>query len=277
MTVADDQGLSASDTVYVTVHPDKLLMDLVEVILTAQATTLSQQQLDQLKQKLVLLLGDNVKLNVRKLKIDQKTGHVVLVFYVERINKDSGKLSVIPAVEVEKILKEKFWRDFSILGSSIKEIRTVVCQNECSGHGSCDTETLACICETFWMPDIFYYWGVSEPNCDWSVLYVIVFIFIIFLIVSGLCWGLTYSCRNRKKSTTTKAATVTRRRVKKTNYNLLKQDDENPPFSRNTLSDSDTDSDVLFENNRQKNGIRNGALKNGKSQRFTKLGRRVKT
>lgn len=43
--------------------------------------------------------------------------------------------------------------------------------------------------------------------------------------------------------------------------------------NRNTLSDdSDTDSDVLFENSRQKsNGIRNGKT------RKMKLGRRIKT
>lgn len=232
--------------------------------------------MDQLKQKLVLLLGDNVKLHVRSLDVDQKTGHVILVFYVEKIHKESGKYSIMPAVEVERILKEKFWRDFSILGSSIMEIRTVICQNDCSGHGVCDAETLACMCETFWMPDIFYYWGVSEANCNWSILYVIVFVFIIFLIISGLCWGLTYSCRNRKKTTTTATKSVSRRRVKKTNYNLLKQDDE-APFNRNTLTDSDTDSDVLFENSRQKNGLRNGTLKGNKPQRYSKLGRRVKT
>lgn len=46
--------------------------------------------------------------------------------------------------------------------------------------------------------------------------------------------------------------------------------------NRNTLSDdSDTDSDVLFENSRQKSSLRNGGAK--KTHRLTKLGRRVKT
>lgn len=114
-------------------------------------------------------------------------------------------------LDVQKILKEKFWKDYSILGSSISEIRTVLCQNDCSGHGVCDSESRACICDTFWMPDIFFYWGVTEANCDWSILYVIVFIFFVFLVISGVCWGLTYTCRNRKtKPSGTKISRPTR-------------------------------------------------------------------
>lgn len=49
--------------------------------------------------------------------------------------------------------------------------------------------------------------------------------------------------------------------------------------NRSTLSDDsdDTDSDVLFENSRQKsNGARNG-FKGSRTHKFTKLGRRIKT
>lgn len=44
LTVTDDQGLTGTDTVHITVHGDKLMMNLVEVILTAQSTSLSQEQ-----------------------------------------------------------------------------------------------------------------------------------------------------------------------------------------------------------------------------------------
>lgn len=67
--------------------------------------------------------------------------------------------------DVEKLLIDKFWRDGNILGTSISDIRTTFCQNKCSGHGICNTETRACMCETFWMPDIFYFWGVRQANC----------------------------------------------------------------------------------------------------------------
>lgn len=71
----------------------------------------------------------------------------------------------MPALEVEKILKEKFWRDYTILGTSVAGIRTTICQNDCSGHGVCNAETRDCMCQSFWMPDIFFFWGVAEANC----------------------------------------------------------------------------------------------------------------
>lgn len=185
--------------------------------------------MDQLKQKLLLLLGDNVKLNVRHVRVDDKTNHVVLVFYASRATKDGAAQSTMNGQDVQRILKEKFWKDYSILGSSISEIRTVVCQNDCSGHGSCDSETRACICDTFWMPDIFFYWGVTEANCDWSILYVIVFIFFVFLLTSGICWGLTYTCRSRKPKPTKSTTSRPTRPKRPQKYALLhSQDDEMP-------------------------------------------------
>lgn len=131
-----------------------------------------------------------------------------------------GKQVLLSGQEVETILKEKFWRDSGILGASISDIRTTICQNTCSGHGVCNSETRVCLCETFWMPDIFYFWGVSEANCgknyicnwrifepiyymlfsiDWSILYVIIGVFIGFLFLSGVCWGITCLCRRSYK------------------------------------------------------------------------------
>lgn len=131
-------------------------------------------------------------------------------------------------LDVQKTLKEKFWKDYSILGSSISEIRTLVCQNDCSDHGKCDSDSRACICETFWMPDIFFYWGITEANCDWSILYVIVFIFLLFILFSGVCYALTYTCRNRKSKTTKSSRPTRPKRPQK--YALLHtQDDAEVP------------------------------------------------
>lgn len=85
MTVTDDQGLTGTDTVSIIVHPDPLIMNLVELTLTMEAKVLTQSELDSLEQKLMLLLGDNIKFYIRDLKIEQKTKEAVLVFYVERI------------------------------------------------------------------------------------------------------------------------------------------------------------------------------------------------
>lgn len=164
LTVHDGQGLSSSDTVSIIVHPDPLIMNLIELSLTIEANVLTQSELESLQQKVLLLLGENVKLNVRELRVEQKTGHVVIIFYAQRKD-NNGLYTVMDALEVERILKEKFWRDYGLLGASIAGIRTTVCQNTCSNHGVCNAETRACMCETFWMPDVFYFWGVAEGNC----------------------------------------------------------------------------------------------------------------
>ncbi|XP_058057134.1 dyslexia-associated protein KIAA0319-like protein [Anopheles bellator] len=291
LTVHDGQGLSASDTVSIIVHPDPLLMSLVEVSITSEATVLTATELDSIEQKLTLLIGDNMaKLHVRELKVEPRTGQVVIVFYVEKKTglEDKDKVVVIPALEVERILKEKFWRDYTILGTSVVGIRTTVCQNDCSGHGVCNAETRECICQSFWMPDIFYFWGIAEANCDWSILYVIVGVLIVFFVLSGICWGITCLCRRTPKPRT---------RPKPQKYSLLQTNDEElPSFNRagTNLSDTDSDSDVLFESRSRHNGLLpvgrsgNGGLPNGELRNgtgaagghpkygVTRLGRRIK-
>uniref|UniRef100_A0A182P486 MANSC domain-containing protein n=1 Tax=Anopheles epiroticus TaxID=199890 RepID=A0A182P486_9DIPT len=287
LTVYDGQGLSASDTVSIIVHPDPLLMSLVEVTITTEATVLTATELDSIEQKLTLLIGDNMaKLHVRELKVEPRTGQVVIVFYVEKKYglEDKDKPQLMPALEVERILKEKFWRDYTILGTSVVGIRTTVCQNDCSGHGVCNAETRECICQSFWMPDIFYFWGIAEANCDWSILYVIVGLLIVFFVLSGICWGITCLCRRSAKP---------RARPKPQKYSLLQtHDEELPSFNRagTTISDSETDSDVLFESRSRQNGLLpgrsgngglpNGELRNGSTGHpkygVTRLGRRIK-
>lgn len=59
-------------------------MDLVEITLPNGVSSLTQAELDSLKQKIVLLLGD-VQLRVRELKTDHRTEAAILIFYVEKL------------------------------------------------------------------------------------------------------------------------------------------------------------------------------------------------
>lgn len=72
---------------------------------------------------------------------------------------------ILLGIVVERMLNDKMWRGSNIVGAPISDIRTTVCQNKCSGHGACNSETRACMCETFWMPSVYYFWGISEANC----------------------------------------------------------------------------------------------------------------
>lgn len=85
LTVTDAQGLMGTDTVSIIVHEDPLVMNLVELTVTVGVTVLTQAEIESLQQKMMLLLGDNVKLRVRDLRVEQKTGEAVLVFYVEKM------------------------------------------------------------------------------------------------------------------------------------------------------------------------------------------------
>lgn len=66
-------------------HPDPLLMNLVEITFTAGVSVLTEAEVQSLQQKLVLLLGNNMKLIVRDLRMEQKTGEAILIFYVEQV------------------------------------------------------------------------------------------------------------------------------------------------------------------------------------------------
>lgn len=56
LTVTDDQGLTGSEKVTITVFEDPLIMNLVEVVLTASATSLNQQEVKSCFYSLLNLL-----------------------------------------------------------------------------------------------------------------------------------------------------------------------------------------------------------------------------
>lgn len=58
-------------------------MNLVEVTFNVGASALTEAEKHSIKQKLILLLGSNLEVVIRDLRIDQKTGNAIFVFYVE--------------------------------------------------------------------------------------------------------------------------------------------------------------------------------------------------
>ncbi|EDV50405.1 dyslexia-associated protein KIAA0319 [Drosophila erecta] len=243
LTVSDDQGLTSSDTVSVNVHRDPKLLNLVQMTLPMGISVLAKSELDSVVQKLQLLLGDENKIQVRELKYDLHTDATVLVFYV-----NDGQGKALDGLQVERQLRNQLQKDASILGAFAVDIRTSVCQNDCSGHGSCNPITRACICEAFWMPSAGYFFNNQEANCDWSILYVFVGVIVGCLLLSGVFWGIACACRQSKKP---------RLRQKVQKYSLIgNKDEEAANYSRNTsLTESETDSDVLFETRTKSNGL----------------------
>lgn len=254
--VTDDQGESDEDTVSIIVKPDPEMMNLVELTLNIEASKLSESQKDSVLVKLGMLLRDASRLVVRDVRTDQ-TGRAVLIFFV------TGTAGSVPGPEVVRTLSSKLAQDSFLLQISVVNIQTTVCQNNCSGHGVCDQETRQCFCEAFWMQDLIQkYIGDGESNCGWSILYVgIALLSLLLLAMSGI-WGIICLCSRLCHPRTPND---------KTRYALLESTEQvRLPMTKDTLSDSETDSDVLFEN---RHGKSNGVKRNG----FNKPERRVKT
>ncbi|XP_060521492.1 dyslexia-associated protein KIAA0319 homolog [Cylas formicarius] len=270
LTVFDEQGLSDTDTVTVIVKNDPKLFYLVEITINVDAKFLTEAQYNNLRGKLALLVTEGSKLQVRNVRAEDGTGKAKITFYLE-----SSDGLPVSANEVVRHLRQKLKIDASLLGFSIAKLQTAICQNNCSGHGVCDELTRVCTCEAFWMHDLFkvYLETGDDSDCSWSILYVVLGLVCGVLTFFGSIWGVAYLCYRwcRRRHDT----------IKPTNYKLIEDTDDLPPFSsrKSNLSDSDTDSDVVFETRSKQSRFpesRNGhkAGRNG----FSKLGsRRVKT
>ncbi|KAJ8931838.1 hypothetical protein NQ314_015235, partial [Rhamnusium bicolor] len=241
LTVYDEQGLSDTDSVTFIVKSDPKLFYLVEITIDVDAKSLTEAQYNSLKGKLALLVKDGSTLQVRSVRPEVGSGKAMLTFYVE-----SAEGMPISANEVVHHLREKLRVDASLLRFSIAKLQTAICQNNCSGHGVCNEQTRKCECEAFWMQDMFkvYLKTDEDSDCSWSILYVVLGMICSVVLFLGTLWGMVYLFSSRKSN----------------------------------ISDSDTDSDVVFESRSKpprfsdsRNGHKPG--RNG----FPKLGRRIKT
>ncbi|XP_068081362.1 dyslexia-associated protein KIAA0319-like protein isoform X2 [Anabrus simplex] len=270
LRVVDEQGAADEDSVSIILKADPYLHELVELTLNVEGQRLTKAQQDSLEMKLALLLRDDAIIHVRDLRVEDHTGRAVFIFYVE--HKTSH--NILPGPAVVSRLKEKLTQDSGLLELSVANIQTAVCQNNCSGHGVCEQATRQCLCEAFWMQNLITkHLGNGDSNCDWSILYVVIVLFVGVVTLVGGGWGVVCLCQRA----------CTRRPRKRQKYALLGDDGEDdamiPRLSQGKimLSESDSDSDVLYENLKCK---LNGDLRNGHSKSrngFIKVGRRIKT
>ncbi|KAL1497900.1 hypothetical protein ABEB36_008782 [Hypothenemus hampei] len=269
LTVYDKQGLFDTDSVSVVVKNDPKLFHLVELTVDVNAKLLTEAQFNILKAKLALLVNDGSTLHVRNVESESRTDKVKMTFYLEDPNGQS-----LPANDVVQHLRQKLQVDASLLGFSVTKLQTAICQNNCSDHGVCNEVTRECECEVFWMHDMFkvYFKSDEDSDCSWSVLYVVLGLICGVVTFLGCTWALVYICYKWCYS---------RHNVNKpTNYKLIEDTDDLPPFSSRkiNLSDSDTDSDVVFETRSKPprfSDSRNGhkPSRNG----YVKASRRIKT
>lgn len=269
LTVYDEQGLSDTDSITFIVKNDPKLFYLVEITIDVDAKSLTEAQFNTLRGKLALLVRDGSKLQVRSVHPEIGSGKAMLTFYVE-----SPEGTPTSANEVVQHLRQKLRVDAGLLGFSVAKLQTAICQNNCSGHGVCNEQTRECECEAFWMRDMFkvYLENDEDSDCSWSILYVVLGMVCGVLVFLGTLWGIFYLCY----TWCTKRRSIT----KPTTYKLIEDTEDLPPFAsrKSNMSDSDTDSDVVFESRSKPprfSDSRNGhkPSRNG----FQKSGRRIKT
>ncbi|XP_070534554.1 dyslexia-associated protein KIAA0319-like isoform X2 [Ptychodera flava] len=245
LKVTDAKNLHDSDSVSLEVQEDPNKVNLVEIHIIADIRTFTQGNKDALVRQLSVLIGVmDADIKVQSVR-ESPLGGVVLEFYV--LSADGTK--VLKGISIVNKLRQKLHKESQVLDFHVVRVDTVVCQNDCSGHGSCNVETKECVCESFWMENFFrIYLGDGESNCEWSILYVVIIISLIVVTLGVLIWAVV--------------CCIKRRRVKirkRHRYSILDDFDEGEslemlPKSKNgkhnssiMISESDTDEDTLYE------------------------------
>ncbi|CAH4029959.1 unnamed protein product [Pieris brassicae] len=259
LTVTDDQGESSRDTVSVQVKPDPLEMKLLEMIVHTPISTFTKNQLDSLLQKMMLLLKDDVKVNVTEIRGEVDSGNTLIIFFL------SEKGEAIDGIRALALSRP------AAISSGAARIRPVRCLSTCSGRGVCDQSTRTCRCDAFWMQSLFAQLQADAmPDCDWSVVYASVGGVGVLCALCGAGWACTRVARK---------LCAPRKPRQRTYRPLPHADHEQKPLA-NDMSESDTDSDVLYETKNKMTSFTraiNGDAQSNGWKNSVKVARRIKT
>ncbi|XP_078395439.1 dyslexia-associated protein KIAA0319-like [Cetorhinus maximus] len=271
LKVTDTNGESDTDSTTVEVRPDPRKNDLVELVLQVSVSSLTEQQKDTLVRQLAVLLGLlDTDINVQKIQAHSESS-TVLTFYVQ----GGQPYRVYKGVDVARSLQKQLMREkVDFLLFKTLRIDTVVCFLKCSGHGHCDPFTKRCVCYPFWMENLIQrYFDDGESNCDWSVLYVILSVFLTIIIIGGICW-ICICCCKRKRTKVRKKNKYTildnmddqERMALRPKYGVKHKSTEHNSSLMVSESEFDSDQNTLFSREtveeNHKVGM-NGSLKNG--------------
>ncbi|VDH88909.1 Hypothetical predicted protein [Mytilus galloprovincialis] len=119
-------------------------------------------------------------------------------FHVEDEYRDA--VEIRNGMETKKLLSEKLRSAGNqILSYQVINLDTIICQNNCSGHGHCGKKNRNCICDAFWMENFLKTLILhDESNCDWSILYFVIVSFLIVVAITAIVWGFICWCKNRR-------------------------------------------------------------------------------
>lgn len=225
LKVTDTEGLSSSASVGVVVKPDPNEKDVLEAVIDTVIDTFSSVQYDQLEKRIAFLLKAEAtgapKVVIREIKRSESGKGLKATFVVKSA---SGKY--LPGAATAETLRNAVLNGrAAVLDWQILELDTVICQNNCSNHGRCNPSTKQCICDAFWMHNLFkrVELGRRNADCDWSVLYVIVVATTSSLLIIASFWAIICVCKRRKSL----ANAWKRRKRSPTKYSLLQDEEDN--------------------------------------------------
>ncbi|KAK4299125.1 hypothetical protein Pmani_028567 [Petrolisthes manimaculis] len=262
LTVWDDQGASSSDTVSIIVKEGKRHLDEVEVVVGGDIGSLSYSQLTTLLQKFELFLHtaeSAATTHLIALSGRPHSGRVSVTFLVYAGNE------VMKGTRVVSLLRHHMLTDSSeLLDLPLLSVDTIVCQNNCSGHGECVSASRECRCHTWWMESFTRrHMGDGLQNCDWSVVYVFVTLCMAVVMAGLVLWGSAHLIA-------TKFGNSARPRRKPPRYSPLDGHDEG--IKRSLLdSGSESDTEILFDTRKMKHRSdkpKNGYVKTSRIRTF---------
>ncbi|KAI5708706.1 hypothetical protein M8J76_001545 [Diaphorina citri] len=241
LTVYDDQGLHSDDTVSIIVKPDPLTFALTTLTLNIQASLISQSQASSLLLKLNLLLNPEHRVVPRQWSMDPDSKLATLTFLVNTTRGEvpasglvqtargevevggakvngatrlvqpvrgggarNGGTGLVRSSDVVGMIRDKLRLNRAVLDLDIVALKTFVCQNPCSGHGKCIEDTRICLCDSFWMRNLYARALTYDPllyddNCAWSILYVILALMLALTALLGVCACVCFRAHGGRK------------------------------------------------------------------------------
>ena len=200
LTVEDTQGAKSSTVAYLDIKQPDNIKDHAEILLNVNYKNFKFEQENAVLKKLEILLSSNIDEIIRltNIRLHPVYGSNLLLlrFTVQKVEND--KEANLSATEVVKRLRIRLRNDKSL--SEILSVRTAICQNACSGHGQCVELDKTCKCDLFWMQNsLRLFFGDGLENCDFSVLYVLIFSLFAFCFIGMLLYSFV-CCLFRRKS-----------------------------------------------------------------------------
>ncbi|CAI4227355.1 unnamed protein product [Auanema sp. JU1783] len=259
LTVIDQQKAESSISVYLVVEQGNEDLQSVEIILQKLSIDWNYRFRTKLQARLAAVISSAIPeittVNIHITKFDETAeGNLRAIFWATTADARAMKRSVpiasdgIISAEDTVFILEQEWSMFTEF--KIISVQTLYCKLDCSGHGLCSDVTKECVCDRFWMPNLFTILrsGWKKHNCAWSSLY---FWLLSFLFI--ICFSV-YLLTKRRMSW---FGRVTRRRFRRRKrYSPVRTDSDEEADARRTRIErllrkakiSDNDQEIVYLN-----------------------------